>query len=288
MSAVATIGFFDGVHLGHQYLLNELKLLARHNDANSLVVTFNNHPQTFFYFNSDIKLLTLPEEKKILFARNNIDKFLFLDFDQNIASLSAEQFLLKLKTEYQITHLLMGHDHRFGSDKLKADQYESLGEKLGVKILRAHPVIQDEKIISSSKIRHYLADGAIAEANNMLGYPYELSGSVISGNQLGRTIGFPTANLLVDANKLIPALGVYEVTAAVRGQHFRAMLNIGFRPTIGGNAKSIEVHLIDFNEDIYNEMITLTFIRKIRDEFKFDSIDALQRQIEIDKQSILD
>ena len=284
VQTVATIGFFDGVHIGHRFLLSELKTMAQKTGFESLVISFNNSPQKTLHPEKNIKYLSTTSEKTQLFADFGISNCLMLDFDKKIAQQDAETFLMWLKEMYSVKILLIGHDHRFGNDKISTfETYQKLGEKLNIEITKCTKFEDNGKQISSSIIRSLISNGDIKLANQLLDYTYSITGKVIHGNKIGRTIGFPTANLKINSEKIIPKNGVYIVETCINNQIYKGLLNIGTRPTVDGNTQTIETHLIDFNKDIYDEKITLYIKKRLRDEIKFSSITELQQQIEIDR-----
>jgi len=281
---IATIGFFDGVHLGHRFLLNEVKMYAAKFGLESLVISFVNSPQRILKPLSDVSLLTTAQEKVTLFGQLGLQNCLMLNFDEDIAAITAYNFLKLLHDRYRVQKLVVGYDHRFGSDQISTfDDYVQIGQELGVEIIACTPFSTADLTVSSSKIRTLLLQGDVIRANELLGSPYVMNGVVISGNQIGRKIGFPTANLQLDVSKLIPKGGVYAVDVLLRDQCFKGMLNIGTRPTVFGRNQTIEVHIIDFEKDIYGETLILKFRKRIRDEHKFASIAELKTQLENDK-----
>lgn len=284
VQTIATIGFFDGVHIGHRFLLSELKTIGQKKRLESLVISFNNSPQNSLHPEKNIKYLSTPLEKTQLLSDFGISNCLMLDFDKKIAQQDAETFLMWLKKMYSVKILLIGHDHRFGNDKISTfETYQKLGEKLNIEITKCTKFEDNGKQVSSSIIRSLISNGDIKLANQLLDYTYSITGKVIHGNKIGRTIGFPTANLKINSEKIIPKNGVYIVETCINNQIYKGLLNIGTRPTVDGNTQTIETHLIDFNKDIYDEKITLYIKKRLRDEIKFSSITELQQQIEIDR-----
>ncbi len=284
VQTIATIGFFDGVHIGHRFLLSELKTIGQKKRLESLVISFNNSPQNSLHPKKNIKYLSTPLEKTQLLSDFGISNCLMLDFDKKIAQQDAETFLMWLKEMYSVKILLIGHDHRFGNDKISTfETYQKLGEKLNIEITKCTKFEDNGKQVSSSIIRSLISNGDIKLANQLLDYTYSITGKVIHGNKIGRTIGFPTANLKINSEKIIPKNGVYIVETCINNQIYKGLLNIGTRPTVDGNTQTIETHLIDFNKDIYDEKITLYIKKRLRDEIKFSSITELQQQIEIDR-----
>ena len=284
---MATIGFFDGVHLGHRFLLNQLNMYSAKFGLESLVVSFVDSPQRILSPNSDIKLLTTSSEKLAIFSELGLQNCLMLNFDENMAAITSYDFLKLLHDTYRVQKLVVGYDHHFGSDRLRTfDDYVQLGEKIGVEVIACQPFIAENLTVSSSKIRTFLLEGDIIKANELLGSPYTMQGVVVSGNQIGRQIGFPTANLQLDVSKLIPKGGVYAVDVMFDNVLFQGMLNIGTRPTLLGEKQTIEVHILDFEKDIYGDTLIIRFRKRLRDERKFESINELKAQLELDKSLI--
>ena len=277
MSRIATIGFFDGVHLGHQYLLHQLRETGLKLGLTPAVVTFREHPK--LVLTGDCPPLITTTDERLALLKEYTSHLICLDF-RSVQSLTAEAFMRKLKQEYEVEVLLMGYDHHFGSDRLAGiDEYIARGREAGVQVLLQEQA--PEGAVSSTKIRHALTEGDIVEANRLLGHPYSLSGTVVHGRGLGRQLGFPTANILTSPYKLIPASGVY--LTEVNGR--RAVTNIGKNPTVGNAETTIETHIPDFSGNLYDEPLTLTFLRRIRPEQRFPSLDALRIQIAQDIQS---
>jgi riboflavin kinase/FMN adenylyltransferase len=248
---------------------------ARERGQEAVVVTFWPHPRTVLQQDArDFRILTTLEEKKRMLLECGIDRVEVLPFTRDFAALTAREYLNLLKDKYDASVIVMGFDNRIGCDRLSAKQIRNV-------------IVVDEighDTLSSTKIRKELLDGNIAQANAMLGYEYEMTGAVVAGNRLGRTIGFPTANMqLYEPLKLVPGNGVYCVEVEVLGAKYRGMCNIGMRPTVGGVSRTIETHILDFDQDIYGLPITLRFARRIRDERKFDSLEELRKQLEQDR-----
>ncbi|MBR1794620.1 MAG: bifunctional riboflavin kinase/FMN adenylyltransferase [Bacteroidales bacterium] len=322
---IATTGFFDGVHSGHRLVIDRLVSAARERGDKSLVVTFWPHPRAVLQDGArELRLLTTLEEKKSLLLGLGVDRVEVLDFSRRFASLTAEQYLRDvLQARFGVTSLLMGYDNRLGSDRLTAVDLGPITQKLGMELIVAGmqpsgtdilepsspttpPIASDGPLplmwprvatgsgmsapeglpVSSTRIRKALEIGDIAAANQMLGYGYALEGVVVAGNRLGRTIGFPTANMkLYEPLKLIPARGVYAVQVSVLGQTYRGMTNIGLRPTVGGTVPTIETNILDFSEDIYGLPLRITFLRRIRNEVQFPSLEALKAQLVLDRET---
>ena len=291
VSTVATVGFFDGVHRGHRFLLNHVSAEARRSGMASLAITFSDSPQRVLHPDANTFLLTTSDEKVSQILDVGIDHVAMIDFNRELADMSAKQFMSTiLKKQLNVSTLIMGYDHRFGKGVgLTFDQYREIGKSLGIKVIQSTPLSISEsdgsQIISSSLIRSALQSGSLDLANSALGYPYRLSGRVVGGFHLGREIGYPTANLAVSNRKLIPADGAYAVGIRLGdGRKASGMLNIGYRPTIeNGEERSIEVHIFDFHEDIYDQHIELSLIKFLRREVKFSSLDQLKSQLRADE-----
>ena len=289
VNPVVTIGTFDGVHLGHQEVISELKRISALSGGDSVVFTFEPHPRIIIAPQEDsLRLLSTKKEKINLMEKIGIDHLVIFPFTSEFSKLSYNEFVKNILVgKMNIASLVVGYDHRFGQGR-KGDfnSLELLSDDLNFKVEQLSELLVDKKVVSSTKIRLALEAGEIHKANHFLGYRYTLSGKVIEGKQLGRRIGFPTANIeTLDDHKLVPGDGVYAVFVQTGGKIFKGMLNIGIRPTVNYNAdhKSIEVHIFDFESDIYNSEITLYFVSKIRDEQKFDGIVELHEQLVQDR-----
>ena len=289
---IATTGFFDGVHRGHRLVIERLVSLARERGDESLVVTFWPHPRAVLQNGArELRLLTTFEEKKELLQGLGVNRVEVLDFTRTFAALTAEEYLREvLRDRFGVTTLLVGYDNRLGSDRLTASALAPMAATLGIELVELPPLslrAEAGKLeISSTKIRKFLEDGDISSATSMLGYGYSLQGVVVAGNRLGRTIGFPTANMkLYEPLKLVPGRGVYVVEVEVLGKKYRGMTNIGTRPTVGGSFTTIETHILDFDEDIYGLPLRITFLRRLRDEVHFPSLDALKQQLALDREA---
>jgi riboflavin kinase/FMN adenylyltransferase len=286
---LATVGFFDGVHAGHRYLIREMRRLADERGLSTSVFTFPVHPR--IVLNSDYrpKLLTSPDEKLTLLATTGVDYCVVMDFTHELAGCPASDFIVKILSErWNVRCLLTGHDNRFGHKRSDGfEQYVEYGKTCGMEIISAPSYILDEKEVSSSQIRKLLAECRVEEAARLLTYPYRLKGQVVDGHQVGRTLGFPTANMEIDDHlKVWPGLGVYAVWVYVDGVRYKGMLTIGDRPTMDGEQVSIEVHLLDFSKTIYRQYIEVEFIYYLRENIKFDNPDELKNQLNKDKQQV--
>ena len=282
---VFTLGTFDGVHVGHTKIIERL-LNASSEDEQSLVLTFFPHPRMVLQKESDIKLLNTIQERTALLQKAGLQNLIIHPFDQAFSRLTAEEFVKNILVDiFNIKKIIIGHDHRFGRNRTaNIDDLILYGKEYGFEVEQISAQEIDEVSISSTKIRKALTAGKIALANEYLGYNYSFSGTVVHGKKLGRTIGFPTANLKIEESyKLIPANGVYAVKCKVGNQDVNGMLNIGTNPTVEGQGISIEVNLFDFDSDIYGEKITVEMIKRIRDEHKFASVDELKAQLSKDQ-----
>jgi len=284
----ATVGFFDGLHAGHRFLIEELKATAKIQNLKSVVITFAVHPLKVLNSGFRPEILTTLPEKLTQLTSTGIDACIVLDFTISMANLSAYEFLETiLKDKFNVHTLLVGHDHRFGHNRTDGfPEYKKYGDALGMNVISCLQYNTDiDNHISSSEIRNALKKGEVESANRLLTYEYSITGRVIEGFKVGRTIGYPTANLAIsDPDKLIPAIAVYAVRVKWNSSTYKGMLNIGHRPTFdNGSNISIEVHILDFKEDIYNQVLEVDFICKIRDEKKFKDIDELKEQLQNDK-----
>ena len=293
LPSVATIGFFDGVHRGHRFLIGQVRREAAARGLDAAVITFPVHPRQVLQCDYRPQLLTTPQEKLSLLAETGIDTCILLDFTPHLASLTAREFMEVLKNRYRIRALVIGYDHRFGHNRSEGfGDYARYGQELGIDVLPADafhlPTAPDGSPVSSSLVRRLLRTGDAAQAAECLGYPYFLNGTVVSGRRIGHQLGYPTANLQPDhPDKIIPANGVYAVRVETGGKTYGGMLNIGRRPTLdNGDDRSIEVHIFDFDRDIYRESLRLSFVQRIREERKFNSVDELTEQLHRDAETI--
>ena len=290
---IATIGFFDGVHLGHCHVINMIKKVAEVKGLKTCVITFDRHPRQVVQPEWCPEMLTTLEEKTQLLKATGIDRCEVLHFDHKLASLSARDFMLQiLKERLRVTHLVTGYDNRFGHNRSEGFlDYVRYGKEIGIEVTRAEELTMGSTHVSSSSIRRMLKEGKIEEATMCLGHEYRITGTVVAGEHIGRTIGFPTANILPDdSSKLIPAHGVYAVVVWSEPEGIsrrRAMLNIGTRPTFDGKGITIEVHIPDFASDLYGKTLTISFISKIREERRFHSPEELVEQLNKDLENII-
>lgn len=290
-NAVITIGTFDGVHLGHKTILKEVIRHAHDVGGESVLITFEPHPRKLIFPNQPLKLLTPLNEKLELVTREGIGHIVVVSFTRDFSNLTAEEYIKEfLVKKFHPESIVIGYDHHFGYDRTgNIDMLKKHASEYGFKVFEISAQLIDEAAVSSTKIRNALTEGRVAEAATMLGRHYTLKGHVIGGAKLGRTIGYPTANLLPeDPEQLLPANGVYAILAHWNGQTFKGMLNIGNRPTISKDMHlHIEAHLFDFNKDIYDDKLELVFIDRLRDEQKFPSVDMLKAQLAKDKENAI-
>lgn len=289
---VAATGFFDGVHTGHRAVLQTLRDTARELGQRSCVITFWPHPRTILQQDaSSLRLLTSIDEKHELIKDAGIDDFIVIPFNKEFSRLDASSFIREYLIEkYNVSTLVIGYDHRLGNSSCGSrEELEQIANEEGLVTK-----VVDEKFcgnmeVSSTKIRKVLTEGDVVTASRMLGYNYRLYGVVVLGNMIGRTIGFPTANMqLYEPLKMVPANGVYHVKATVMGKVHEGICNVGNRPTVGkGNERTIETYILDFDEQIYGLDIGIEFVSRIRDERRFSSLEELKTQIESDRESVL-
>ena len=283
---VITIGTFDGVHIGHRKILEKILQSAQQLNCKSVVLTFFPHPRMILQENSSIRLLNTMEEKITLLQEIGIDNLIIHPFNKEFSQLTAEEFVKNiLVDQLQIQKIIIGYDHRFGKNRT-ADINDLIlfGEKYGFEVEQISAEEIDDIAVSSTKIRTALANGTITLAKEYLGYNYFFTGTVNKGKQLGRTIGFPTANIHIKEDyKLIPKNGVYLVKSFLNEKLIYGIMNIGIRPTVNGENQTIEVHFIDFDQNLYEQEITVEVLEFIRNEHKFDSLEALKNQIQKDR-----
>ena len=288
---VVATGFFDGVHVGHRLVIKQLTEAAAVRGDESMVMTFWPHPRNVLQKEArTLRLLTTLQEKKQMLMDLGVDHVEVLPFTKDFSAMTTEEYLRMLMERFGAKTILLGYDNRVGSDAKDSDQVARMAEGLGLEVIRTDMVPSIEGYaVSSTKIRQQLEAGDVQSAAAMLGYEYTLHGVVVAGNRIGRTIGFPTANMqLYEPLKLVPGNGVYFVSVETVGRQLYGMCNIGHRPTVGsGNARTIETNIFGFDEDIYGLDIKLTFLAKIRDEVRFDSLEDLKMQLENDRETSL-
>jgi riboflavin kinase/FMN adenylyltransferase len=288
---VATVGFFDGVHLGHQYLIEQVKTEAQRLDLPSAVITFPVHPRKVLQADYQPALLCGYEEKLEKLANTGIDYCLTLPFTRALSQLSAREFIHNvLRNEIGVYTLFVGYDHRFGHNREHDfSEYERYANEVNMHVLKATELQVNGENVSSSRIRRLLQTGDIRTANALLSYNYTISGKIVEGYQVGRTIGFPTANIRAwERYKVTPQLGVYAVLVHIKNAVYAGMLYVGRRPTLHHDLEiSVEVNIFDFDDDLYNQSLTVEFIDFVRDDMKFDSLDLLKKQIHKDKDAVM-
>ena len=280
-----SIGMFDGVHFGHQSIINQLNTIAKDKNLESAILTFWPHPRIIFNPEDDLKLLNTIEEKTYFLEKHGIQRSFLQEFDVDFRNLTGEEFVKKILVEkLNVKYLIIGHDHTFGKNK-SGDfaLLKKMAPELGFEVHQLEAVNFHEKNISSTQIRNALSAGNIKEANEMLGYVYSVSGKVIHGQKIGRTIGYPTANIEVDSLKILPKKGAYIVEVFVKNQHLKGMLSVGTNPTVEGKNITVEVYILDFNEDIYGEEISVNFREFLHEEIKFESLEKLIERLDEDK-----
>lgn len=285
-TTIATIGMFDGVHLGHATLLDFLKEQARQRGLESAVVTFAQHPQAVLHPEAGIKMIMTVDDKLKLIARHGIDCTVLLDFTRELSLLDSSRFIELLRDRYGVAALVAGYDHHFGHNKQETfADYVRHGRELGVDIVKAPEYLGAYAPVSSSIIRKLIASGKVDDAMHCMGHPYSLAGKVVHGFHNGSGIGFPTANVgELDPTLILPHRGAYAVMVDVAGKHLKGMVNVGVRPTMHNSHRlSIEVNIFDFDSDIYGMPIKLEFIKFLRLEFKLGSIEELRAQLTRDR-----
>lgn len=288
-NAVVTVGVFDGVHCGHDAIIHRLLAVAREKNGESVVVTFWPHPRLFLTpEGAGLKYLSTLREKRELFEKKNVDHFVIVPFTRELSNYSSEKFIKEIIVgKVKATYLIVGFNHHFGKNREGSfETLQSLAGKYNLEVERVEARLMDKDNVSSTRIREALNEGDILLANRLLGYHYSINGTIIGGKKIGRSLGFPTANILPkERYKLIPRDGVYAVSINLGNETHKGMLNIGLRPTLnnGENGKTIEVHIFDFKHQIYGKDVQVRFIGRIRDEVKFSGVDQLVEQLKKDK-----
>ncbi len=287
-NAVLTVGTFDGVHLGHRVILNEVVNHAQKVDGDSVLLTFEPHPRKLLFPGQPLGIITTLHEKLQLITAAGITHVVVVPFTKEFSQLSAQEYIERFMVGVFCPHsIVIGYDHRFGHDR-KGDMklLEQYAPIYKYELTEIPPQLIDEAAVSSTKIRHALTDGRVHDAAHMLGRPYALKGTVMHGNKLGRTLGYPTANLQpLEGEQIVPANGIYAIQAGHNGVLYDGMMSIGFNPTVTDKKElRIEANLFDFNQDIYGDVLEVLFVKRLRDEQKFDSLDALVAQLHKDKE----
>lgn len=292
-----TIGFFDGVHLGHRYLVSELSNIAKEKGYASAVLTFRTHPRQVLHSDYIPSLLTTTDEKIALLEETGVDYIVVTEFTPELSQMSAQEFMSLLHNNLNVCCLMIGYDHRFGHNRSeKFEDYVEFGKEIGIEVIQSSPLLVDEINVSSSAVRKAIAEGDVAKASKLLGRFYTLSGEVVKGFQMGRTIGYPTANIAYDDCRMLPKDGVYAVCVETHGrashpndaclpetQSYDAMLYIGSRPTVNTGKVSVEAYLFDFSGDLYGKNVVVTFIERVRESIRFDSVEKLKNQLKKDE-----
>ena len=290
---VATIGFFDGVHRGHQFLIRHLVETARQENLQSTIITFDEHPRKVLQSDYQPEMLSTLDSKLLLLSKTEVDHAVVLHFDKAMAAMSAREFMQKILHEHlHVRKLFIGYDHRFGHHRSETfEDYVRYGKEMGIEVIRNDAFRIDGINISSSVIRSFLKEGEIEMANQCLGYPYTIIGKVVNGYHEGRKLGFPTANLDISHfGQLIPATGVYAVKVRIENSMTwkRGMMNVGNRPTFNGKQITLETHIFNFEGDIYDQLLLVCFIKRIRGEQKFDSPEELAEQLKEDEKTVVE
>jgi riboflavin kinase/FMN adenylyltransferase len=288
--SVVTIGTFDGVHIGHTKIINQLITISLKNNLTSILLSFFPHPKMVLQNDNELKLINTIQEKEGLLNSLNLDYLIIKEFTKEFSRLSALEFVRDiLVNKLNAKHIIIGYDHHFGRNRTaNIEQLKEFGELYDFKVTEILAQDIDDIAISSTKIRKALINGEIKLANKFLGYNFFFNGDVVHGNNIGKTISFPTANIKVDQPyKLIPKNGVYIVKTIIDNQTTFGMMNIGYNPTFNGKQKSIEIHFLNFNKNIYHKNLTIEMIMRIRNEIKFNSVEDLKKQLEQDKLSTL-
>lgn len=276
---------FDGVHLGHKSIIDELINVGSQNDLETAVLTFWPHPRFVFNPDENLKLLNTLEEKKFLMKKYNIENLFLKEFDEEFRNLTGEEFVRQILIEkLNVKYLIIGYDHSFGKNKSgNFELLQKLSKELNFEVEQMEAINIHENNISSTKIRNALSAGNIKEANEMLGYSYSVSGTVVHGKKIGRTIGYPTANIETESIKLLPKKGAYIVEVFVKNKQYKGMLSVGTNPTVNGEKLTVEVYILDFEGDIYDEEITVKFRDFLHDEIKFEGLEKLIERLDDDK-----
>ena len=291
-ACVATIGFFDGVHRGHQFLIRHLVETARQDGLASTVITFDEHPRKVLQSDYQPEMLSTLDSKLLLLSKTEVDNAVVLHFDRQMAALSAREFMQQVLHDHlNVKKLFIGYDHRFGHNRADTfDDYVRYGKEMGIEVIKNEAFQIDGVNISSSVIRSFLKEGEIEMANQCLGYPYTIIGKVVNGYHEGRKLGFPTANLDISHfGQLIPAPGVYAVKARMENTVVwkHGMMNIGTRPTFNGKGMTLETHIFNFDGDIYDQLLLVSFVKRIRGERKFESPEELTSQLKEDEETVV-
>lgn len=278
------LGSFDGLHVGHLSLIYKVVELAENNNGKSMVFTFKNHPKSFIDEANSPKLLIDNKKKTEVLNKNGIDIVCFKEFDYEFMKMSPKEFVEFLVLKYNAKGIVVGFNYKFGYKNLgNIELLKELQKQYGYELYVMEACSYKEEVVSSTRIRKAISDGDVLEASKMLNRPYSLIGEVIDGRKIGRTIGFPTANLKYDKNFILPGIGVYYTNIKVNNKIYKAITSVGSNPTVDGKKITVETYILDFNKDIYGEIVEVSFIKKIRNEKKFKGLEQLKAQIEKDK-----
>ena len=287
-SAIATIGTFDGIHIGHQKILNSLARFAKENSLKSVVITFDPHPRKIINKKNSIELINTIEEKKEKIKTLGIDYLIVQKFDEKFSETEANKFVEILKNNINIKKLIVGYDHRFGKNRnADINDLKKYGKELNFEVIEIDALEIEEVNISSTKIRSAIKEGNIRLANSYLGYNFFLSGEVVKGHSRGKELGFPTANLKIDEDKIIPKNGVYLVKSKIDHQDIYGMMNIGYNPTFNNKSKKIETHFFNLNKNLYGKIIKIELLEYIREEKRFETVDDLIQRLKLDREKCL-
>ena len=287
-ATIATIGTFDGIHIGHQKILNSLARFAKENSLKSVVITFDPHPRKIINKKNSIELINTIEEKKEKLKTLGIDYLIVQKFDEKFSETEANKFVEILKNNINIKKLIVGYDHRFGKNRnADINDLKKYGKELNFEVIEIDALEIEEVNISSTKIRSAIKDGNIRLANSYLGYTFFLSGKVVKGHSRGKELGFPTANLKIDEDKIIPKNGVYLVKSKIDHQDIYGMMNIGYNPTFNNKSKKIETHFFNLNKNLYGKIIKIELLEYIREEKRFETVDDLIQRLKLDREKCL-
>ncbi|OBW42517.1 Riboflavin biosynthesis protein RibF [Chryseobacterium sp. MOF25P] len=280
-----SLGMFDGVHLGHKCIIDELKKVGSAHHLETAILTFWPHPRFVFNPNEDLKLLNTLDEKTLLMEKYGINNLFLKEFDDEFRNLTGEEFVRHILIDkLNVKYLIIGYDHSFGKNKSgNFKLLQKLSKELDFEVEQMEAINIHENNISSTKIRNALLAGNILEANEMLGYSYSVSGTVVHGKKLGRTIGYPTANIETENLKLLPKKGAYIVEVLLKSKQYKGMLSVGTNPTVNGEKLTVEVYIVDFEGDIYDEKITVKFRDFLHEEIKFEGLEKLIERLDEDK-----
>ncbi|ADL51536.1 bifunctional riboflavin kinase/FAD synthetase [Clostridium cellulovorans] len=283
-STYITLGSFDGLHMGHQQLIKSTVSKARENNIKSMVYTFSNHPLSILAPDKEPKQLMVNEKKIEILKKLEVDIVNFAHFNEEYLKIQPVAFIELLVKKYNMKGIVVGYNNRFGyKNQGDVELLKAYSNEYGYEVIVIDPVKEHDTIVSSTKIRAFITEGEVEKASVLLGRPYSLEGKVVSGKHLGNTIGFPTANIEINFKRLLPKGGVYYSNVKVENKIYKGITNIGYNPTVQGDSLSVETHILDFNQSIYDEFIEVYFVKRIRDEKKFKSIDELVKQLKQDK-----